>query len=186
LTSKNAIRDYYNRATLRAIMMDYLDSHSAWELFELAEDAVEVKSAIDNRQFERLHSKWLDDTFNAKSGFKSAQNAPELTVPKDVNINRFEHTCKWVLGLIGRTDLKHAERLYLALVYMRMGRKGELRLREILSRQTNYKERITTRQIDAMKLKGMTKGVSCEKIIAAGLCSHQECGLYTIATEGVV
>ncbi len=102
----------------------------------------------------------------------------ELKEIKNPNIIRMEENCQVIKKLITRTDLNHLERNYLMFIYARAGNAGIERLKDIMNIQNNYNKRITDDNINKYLSTGKLYGISCQRLIEQGLCTHKECKNY--------
>lgn len=98
---------------------------------------------------------------------------------------QYELICPAVTSIIVKDDLNHHERTALMFLYLKLGKKGEERLWEILRKQKNFKESICKTQIENYKEKGKMMGISCEKMMEWGICNEEwsDCHKYNKIKE---
>ena len=85
----------------------------------------------------------------------------------------YEVSCPALQNLATKKDLNHRERTALLLTFIKLGKRGEEKLWEIMRQQTNFSEQTTKRQIESYKKKGKFYGISCEKMIEWGICGEK-------------
>jgi len=101
-----------------------------------------------------------------------------LLTPKNVDLRLMEKNCLWLKDTIKKTNLNHEERSALMFLYMKLGKHGEARLKEILKRQKNYSETKTNYIINYYKKQKKFYGISCKKLIEKRLCKFSKCSTY--------
>ena len=161
----------FRRDNLKQGIIWWLSDHTILDLIQIQEEAVYEKSEMDLKL----------------SGY---ENMEDIDFPKPLTDNSFprieklEKNCKVISSLIKRTNLGHKERMILLFLYAKLGEKGVQRLKEVLSKQKNYKEYTTNTQINAYLNKNQLYGISCGKIrewIGATHCKG--CKLYDGGAE---
>lgn len=152
---------------LRQQMVDFLDTHGANELYDLVEGAIERKAVLVHGNF--------DTYMKLYSTMDTHIKYHPLPKPSNISIQRMEENCLWLKKTLQNINLNHKERLYLTIIYLRLGKMGKKRLYEIFATQQNYNERITKQNIEGFAKKGKSYGVSCEKLVNMRLCKEKEC-----------
>ena len=151
----------------------YLDKHKPSELNTLIEKAIERKSYRETPKYEEEYKTFLQKLLHKTpkaSNFK-------IEDVEDEDVIELENACPMLQRLKKRVNLIHLERTSLLFIYMQLGNKGEVRLRQIMQQQDNYRENITNTQINQVKNKKRI-GISCEKLIEWCVCSDKECKYY--------
>lgn len=103
-------------------------------------------------------------------------------------IKRMEENCKAIASMIIKRELNHKERTALLFCYMKLGKEGEDRLRDILKQQLNYRYSITEKQLNGYRNKEKY-GIRCETLLDWGVCRKdwfENCQTNRLGKEAVV
>lgn len=180
---KQKKRKKMEKRFLQNNIISFLHNHTADELWDFIERTIVLKASIQEEQYDnfakcakeivRVHK--LNQTWTPNW---NENKVVDISVIENPKIKVMEENCTVVSNWIKRKDLKHLERFYLMAIYMKAGRDGEKRLKQILQQQLNYKEYITNTQIENYKKKNQFYGIGCKKLISNGFCTNKECKFY--------
>ena len=145
----------------RQAIAEYLDKHSAAELYQLVDDVIEQLADVGTPEYDAKLQEFVYRFCNKR-----------LSLVNNKEIAQMETGCKAITNMLTKTNLNHKERSALMFIYLKFGDKGEQRLREILSRQSNYNEHITTVQLENYKKRNKFLGITCKKLIEWGVCAN--------------
>ena len=156
---------------LRNSITNWLQTHSVEYLYTIIDEAIERRAALDTGIA-------FDDYIKRFCKLRKHIKNHPLPLATATNITLMENKCKWLNRTLQHITLNHKERMYLTILYLRMGKKGERRLYDIFKRQANYNANTTKKNIEGFKKKGKSYGVSCNKLIQERLCTEYDCDYY--------
>jgi len=156
---------------LRNDIVRWLEYHSPKYLYLIIDQAIERRSALDT-------GIKFDDYMMRFCKLREHIKKYPLQISTSTNITLMENKCGWLKRTLEYINLNHKERLFLTILYLKQGKKGEQRLYEIFKRQLNYDVNTTKKNIEGFKKRGKSAGVSCERLITERLCTEYDCDYY--------